>query len=667
MYEAYYNLSTAPFRLTPDHTFRFAHMSYSQVFARLEQAFHRGEGFVVLAGELGAGKTLMFNELFTKHVDERVRCARLTTTQLDSEELLRAIALEYGLECERAREEELLCRFKDFLQHQANDGHHCVLMIDEAQEMPRDAVARAAELSRLRAAGGRPLLQVFLAGPPEFARRLEQADAACELVGMDASETGRYIEHRLRRAGWQGDPKITVPALQAIHEQTRGIPRSINLVCSRLLLVGASEGKHELDAPDVTKVMEDLRKEIPLGPGYQAHLELVPLLQLDSEPATDPPAVQRQDLVSDIASDLPEEVEREIVRVPPRPAVPPAASTPSRAAAASAAYGRGSRMRIVRYAVAGSFLFAVALFAASYPGGFNSFRRLLGNDRAGTVTEQAAVAIERQAPAPEPTPPSVPAAAPNPDGANTASKEVVRPESPPQQSAQAGGDESGRSGPVPEGSVQAQGLSSEPAQAQSPAENGVPAGQPDIGPVPGDEGGAEDSGRRPKMKKAARGPNRLKHKAGVLPKKAQAQPKVEALAPLADKKTGRTFPGSKGQGADSSTNLEALRAKTAKFERPDIERPVIGWPGFERAEITPPDVERPDVSRPDAERPDISRPDVSRPDVERPDVERPNIDRAKVERPKIERPKIDRPKIERPKIERPKIERPKIERPERNK
>lgn len=388
MYEGYYRLATDPFRLTPDLAFRFAHQGYSEVFERLARALRRHEPLLVLTGEPGIGKTLLVHELLAAHGAGQVRCARLAAPHLDREDLVRAIALEFGL----AGDQDSASLLQEFLLRQADANRRCILALDEAQELPPDALEQVAALSALRTAEGRPLLQILLAGQPplstaELERRLGPVAVACELGRMDAPETAQYVEHRLRRAGWQGAPAITAAALQAIHQLTQGVPRRINQACGRLLVLGATEGRHVLDAPDVGRVADDLHEEMLLDSATLARFgsTLAPVSAVADTP--NPTPGERRE---------------------------------TRAAGGGLAGGvarrPAARGRRVRYAAAGSLLSAAlvaTLFAGIHPGGLDALGERLFGEQPDSLTSRVAALgriLRFEPPVPEAEKPARPAA-----------------------------------------------------------------------------------------------------------------------------------------------------------------------------------------------------------------------------------------------------------------
>lgn len=270
MYEAFYKLRAKPFSLNPDPRFFFGSKGHKRAMAYLEYGLSLAEGFIVITGEIGAGKTMLVRYLFKKLEHENVVAAQLVSTQLDADDMLRSVASAFGLEQEGLNKASLLRKIESYLLSVMRQGKRALLVVDEAQNLSPRAVEELRMLSNFQH-GDRPLLQSFLLGQPEFRATLQSEEmqqlkqrviASYHLGAMDASETRAYIQHRLDLVGWAGDPAISDVAYTAIHEYTSGIPRRINTLCDRLLLLGFLSEKHEFDRNDVQEVIDDLGQEV---------------------------------------------------------------------------------------------------------------------------------------------------------------------------------------------------------------------------------------------------------------------------------------------------------------------------------------------------------------------------------------------------------------------
>ena len=270
MYEPFYRLSGKPFQLSPDASFFYESRVHKRAYAYLEYGLYQGEGFIVITGEVGAGKTIIVHNLLA-HLDaDQVVAAHLVSTQLDADDLLRAVAAALGLSAKGTDKGSLLAELEQFLHRLAAGGKRALLIVDEAQNLTPRAVEELRMLSNFQM-GGRALLQSFLIGQPELRRVLQGPDmqqfrqrviASYHLSPLDQAETQAYIEHRLKQVGWMDDPKIEEGAYREIFAFSGGIPRRINLVCNRLLLAGFLNETHVLHAEDVETVAKEIREEL---------------------------------------------------------------------------------------------------------------------------------------------------------------------------------------------------------------------------------------------------------------------------------------------------------------------------------------------------------------------------------------------------------------------
>ena len=269
MYEAFYGLTSKPFQLNPDPSFYFGSKQHSRARAYLEYGISRNEGFVVVTGEIGAGKTTILRTLIDGLHGSNVVIGQLVTTQLDAEDTLRMVGAAFGFNVKDVPKSELLITLEAFLLSQTSQGKRCLLIVDEAQNLSLRAVEELRMLSNFQF-GNQALLQSFLVGQPEFREILRRPEmeqfrqrvaATCHIGPLDADETRRYIEHRLKRAGSTGKPSFDDASFTAIFDASRGIPRRINSICDRLLLLGFLNDKTHLGASEVAEVVSDFAQE----------------------------------------------------------------------------------------------------------------------------------------------------------------------------------------------------------------------------------------------------------------------------------------------------------------------------------------------------------------------------------------------------------------------
>ncbi|MEW7973492.1 MAG: AAA family ATPase [Candidatus Thiodiazotropha endolucinida] len=269
MFESYYKLDANPFRLSADERFRFAHKNYLKAWSYLVYALEQGEGFIMVTGRPGSGKTTLIRDILSEVDKSKVLAINLVTNQLQAEELLRKVALEYGLPAESFNKATLLTSIEDFVTKEYQAGRRAVIVIDEAQNLTLNGLEELRLLSNLQT-GSHPLFQIFLIGQddlrslilsPEMEQIRQRMIASCQIETMDLQQTEGYIEHRLGIVGWNQDPAFDEAIFPLIHYLSDGIPRKINHIVSRLLLYGALEEKHELTEDDVWIVARELFDE----------------------------------------------------------------------------------------------------------------------------------------------------------------------------------------------------------------------------------------------------------------------------------------------------------------------------------------------------------------------------------------------------------------------
>jgi general secretion pathway protein A len=246
MYEAFYGLSSKPFQLNPDPRFYFSSKPHQRARSYLVYGVMRGEGFIVITGEVGAGKTTIVRDLLDNLDDGAVLAAHLVSTQLGAEDALRLVCGAFGVPVRGTGKADLLMALEAFFITQTTQGKRCLLVVDEAQNLQHHAVEELRMLSNFQF-GDKALLQTFLVGQPEFRDILQspgmlqlrqRVSAQCHLGPLDEEDTRAYIEHRLACAGATDKPSFDDAVFTAIFEHSGGIPRRINGLCDRLLLQG---------------------------------------------------------------------------------------------------------------------------------------------------------------------------------------------------------------------------------------------------------------------------------------------------------------------------------------------------------------------------------------------------------------------------------------------
>jgi len=273
MYRTYYGFTEKPFQLKPDPGFFFPSQGHKRAAAYLEYGLSQEDGFIIITGEVGAGKTTLMRHLFQKLKSERVVAAQLLSTRLDPDDALRMVAAAFGLPYESLSKAALLLELEKFLRKSEQEGMRALLVVDEAQNLLPQTLEELRMLSNFQSES-RPLLQTFLLGQPEFRKTLlgsqmqqlrQRVIATYHLGPLDRAETKAYIEHRLQKAGWNGNPVLQDEIFEVIHHFSSGIPRKINLFCDRLLIMGCLEELRILGKAEANEVLLDIQKEFDLA------------------------------------------------------------------------------------------------------------------------------------------------------------------------------------------------------------------------------------------------------------------------------------------------------------------------------------------------------------------------------------------------------------------
>jgi len=230
MYTGFYNLTGRPFQLTPDPRFYFESRTHKKAMAYLTYGLSQYEGFIVITGDIGAGKTTLVGHLFDELDRNKFIAAKVVTTQLDADAILRMVASSFGIKTEGTDKATLLKKIEALMIDQSRRGKRVLLVVDEAQNLSNSALEELRMLSNFQL-DQKPLVQCFLLGQPQFRDRLGS------------------------------DPEFTDDAYKAIHAFTEGVPRKLNTFCSRVLLYGFLEELHKIDAGVVESVIDDLSAE----------------------------------------------------------------------------------------------------------------------------------------------------------------------------------------------------------------------------------------------------------------------------------------------------------------------------------------------------------------------------------------------------------------------
>jgi putative secretion ATPase (PEP-CTERM system associated) len=284
VYDSFFRLSGIPFQLTPDNRFFFGSAGHSRAISHLVYGLAQEEGFIVITGEVGAGKTTLVEHLWTQLDRRTYVIGRVVTTQVSGDDLLRLAVTSFGVADGGADKATLLRRFEQMVREQRAAGRRVLLVVDEAQNLTVAALEELRMLSNITV-DGRASLQTILLGQPQFRPLLARPDleqlrqrvlASYHLGPLSERETRQYIEHRLRTVGWTDDPHWTDGAFIRVFRATDGIPRRVNTLCGRVLLYAALEEAHTVTEDMVTATAGELEQDLGAGAPEPLRTEQLP-------------------------------------------------------------------------------------------------------------------------------------------------------------------------------------------------------------------------------------------------------------------------------------------------------------------------------------------------------------------------------------------------------
>ena len=291
-YTDFFKLRAPPFNLTPDLKFYYRSEPQRRALSYLNFGLSKGEGFVVITGEIGAGKTLFIEYFLDNLPKQRAVTATISSTQFEADSILRMVASAFGLREENSDKATVFRNLEAFLLEIHRRNARAILIVDEAQGLPISALEELRMLSNIFRQN-RSLLQTFLVGQPGLRRKLASAGleqlrqrivAIYHLTPLNELEARQYILHRLQTAGWNNDPHWTEDSFPAVYRDTRGVPRLINNLCDRLLWHAFVEDKHEIGEDDVNMVVQDMKID---AEGISPEFDILPDYAAPAEPPLD--------------------------------------------------------------------------------------------------------------------------------------------------------------------------------------------------------------------------------------------------------------------------------------------------------------------------------------------------------------------------------------------
>lgn len=303
-YTDFFKLRAPPFNLTPDLRFYYRSEPQRRALSYLNFGLSKGEGFVVITGEIGAGKTVFIEYFLSNLPKQRAVTATIANTQFEADSILRLAATAFGLREENADKATVFRNLEAFLHETHRRNARAILIVDEAQGLPISSLEELRMLSNIYHQG-RALLQVFLVGQVGLRRKLAGAGleqlrqrvvAIYHLTPLGEAEAREYILHRLKTAGWNNDPHLAEGCFDVIYRDTRGVPRLINNLCDRLLWHAFIDEKHTISEDDVELVIQDMKLD---ADGLSLELEPHTELAMPPEPATEATPIRQAIAASD--------------------------------------------------------------------------------------------------------------------------------------------------------------------------------------------------------------------------------------------------------------------------------------------------------------------------------------------------------------------------------
>lgn len=272
MYKEFYRLKEDPFNVTSDPHFLYLSKRHREAFSFLTYGIRQRKGFIEITGEIGTGKTTLCRALLNE-LNSKTKTAFILNPRLSELQFIRAVIEDFGISVKRNTKIDMIKALNEFLIEQLGYGHNVVLIIDEAQNLKNNLLEEVRLLSNLETEKEK-LFQIVLVGQPQLKKKLASAELAqlkqritirYHILPLDKNEINSYIQHRLTIAGNGGDINFSEDAIDEIYAYSKGVPRLINIVCDRAMLLGYVKEIWTFGGEIIRRAaaeIEDLRPEI---------------------------------------------------------------------------------------------------------------------------------------------------------------------------------------------------------------------------------------------------------------------------------------------------------------------------------------------------------------------------------------------------------------------
>jgi general secretion pathway protein A len=266
MYLDLFKLQELPFRLTPDPAFLYLSKHHARAKAYMESTIWFTDGFVVITGEIGSGKTTLI-ETFLKELEKDVVVAQISQTQVSAVEFLQSLLAQFGFQPFRMKKAELLATLNEFLIEQYSNGRRVLLIVDEAQNLSNKVLEEIRLLSGIETTKEK-VLRIILAGQPELNDKLNSAGLVqlaqrirlrFHLTALSKADMTSYIQHRLEVAGSQGREIFHPDTFPLMYRYTGGVPRLVNTLCDTAMMAAFAHERDHVTVDDVTAAVEEMQ------------------------------------------------------------------------------------------------------------------------------------------------------------------------------------------------------------------------------------------------------------------------------------------------------------------------------------------------------------------------------------------------------------------------